>query len=157
MSYRDLPMRQSTAAFILNDQSQILLVQPVSYAKHEWSLPGGGIEGNETAHQAVLREIAEEIGITRNQLRLVGQSRRLNTYEFDRTTALACGFSGQIKHQFVFECAKSIVIAVRAEEIRCYQWVPLTMLRSKLVFAGQFENARSVLVEFEYLESFDSA
>jgi 8-oxo-dGTP diphosphatase len=41
-------------------QSQVLLVK-TSY-RRSWSLPGGGIQGDETAPQAACRELMEEIG-----------------------------------------------------------------------------------------------
>ena len=42
-------------------QERLLLVQ-ASYRK-AWSLPGGGLEAGETARQAAVRELAEEVGL----------------------------------------------------------------------------------------------
>jgi ADP-ribose pyrophosphatase YjhB (NUDIX family) len=41
-----------------------------------WSLPGGRVEPGETEHEAVVREIAEETGLTVRVLRLAGRVRR---------------------------------------------------------------------------------
>lgn len=49
------------AAFILNDQGQILL-QKRSDA-HAWGLPGGAMELGESAEQAMKREVLEETGL----------------------------------------------------------------------------------------------
>ena len=42
-------------------QDQVLLVE-TSY-RQNWGLPGGGIAGGETARQAAVRELAEELGL----------------------------------------------------------------------------------------------
>ena len=49
------------AAFILNEQGQILL-QKRSDA-HAWGLPGGAMELGESAEKAMLREVKEETGL----------------------------------------------------------------------------------------------
>ena len=49
-------------AAVRNDAGQVLLVRRIDDGN--WELPGGRIEVGETARQAVLREVAEESGIT---------------------------------------------------------------------------------------------
>jgi 8-oxo-dGTP pyrophosphatase MutT (NUDIX family) len=48
-------------AIILNDEHQILLVKH-SYQAH-WYLPGGGLKKGESAQEALIRELKEEVGI----------------------------------------------------------------------------------------------
>lgn len=64
-------------AVIRDAQGRLLLIR----RGHEpsrglWSLPGGRIEDGETDEQAVVREIAEETGLTVTPGRLVGGIRR---------------------------------------------------------------------------------
>jgi len=45
-----------------------------------WQFPQGGVRRGEPLDQAVLRELHEEIGLTRTQVELVGQTRRWLRY-----------------------------------------------------------------------------
>ncbi|SHJ01693.1 NUDIX domain-containing protein [Lutispora thermophila] len=62
MTYR---FRVRAAAIILNKNNEILLVlHKDPYTGEEWwTLPGGGLEGKESAIEAVIREVKEECGI----------------------------------------------------------------------------------------------
>lgn len=51
--------RVSVKALIVNDNHQVLAVNERG---NGWDLPGGGLEWNETAQQALARELREEIG-----------------------------------------------------------------------------------------------
>lgn len=58
-----LRIRQAVRALILDPDDRVLLVRfefPDSGTK--WALPGGGIEAGETDHDALRREIHEEVG-----------------------------------------------------------------------------------------------
>lgn len=58
-------IRTRAAAIILNDKNELLLVKHRDPDTGEtwWMLPGGGIEGAESAEEAVIREVNEECGI----------------------------------------------------------------------------------------------
>lgn len=49
-------------AIVLNDKNQVLLVKH-TYQSH-WYIPGGGVQKKESAKNAILRELKEEVGIT---------------------------------------------------------------------------------------------
>jgi len=51
---------------IRNDAGELLLIKRGPLAKNErncWALPGGGVEYGETLHDALHREIREELGV----------------------------------------------------------------------------------------------
>ncbi len=55
--------RLSSHAVICNAAGEVLLLK-ASYGRQAWGLPGGALEPGETIHQALLRECAEELGVT---------------------------------------------------------------------------------------------
>ena len=62
---RGLRIRQAVRAVVLDPEDRVLLVRfefPEFGTK--WALPGGGIEPGETDHDALRRELAEEVGAT---------------------------------------------------------------------------------------------
>jgi 8-oxo-dGTP pyrophosphatase MutT (NUDIX family) len=63
-------MTLGVRTLICDDAGRVLLVRH-SYAPG-WHLPGGGVEKGETAHDAALREAAEEGGIAAERAELIG-------------------------------------------------------------------------------------
>ncbi|MGW6981057.1 NUDIX hydrolase [Streptomyces sp. NPDC054932] len=60
---------RGTAALLVNSRGQYLLHLRDANKPHicdpgTWSIPGGGREGDETAHEAIVRELREETGLT---------------------------------------------------------------------------------------------
>lgn len=52
----------AVAAFILNEKGELLVCKRAKEpAKGTWDLPGGFVDGNETAEEALKREIKEEL------------------------------------------------------------------------------------------------
>jgi ADP-ribose pyrophosphatase YjhB (NUDIX family) len=66
----------SATAIIFNDEQKVLLLDHVLRPNSGWALPGGFLQSNELAHEALSREIKEEIGLTSTNLRVVF----VNTY-----------------------------------------------------------------------------
>jgi 8-oxo-dGTP diphosphatase len=59
----------AAGALILDEAGRVLLVEP-NYKDH-WEIPGGLIEVGETPSQGCAREVAEELGLTRETGRLL--------------------------------------------------------------------------------------
>lgn len=65
-----LPKKRISAGILLFDeQGQIMVVEPAY--KDTWEIPGGVVEINESPREAVIREVAEELGLYCDPLRLL--------------------------------------------------------------------------------------
>lgn len=71
--------KERARVIIINEQQEVLLVHEI--ASNRWSLPGGGIEKDETPIEAVAREIEEETGVKvdSSTLELLGILRKPET------------------------------------------------------------------------------
>ena len=54
-----------SAGILINNDNQVLLSQRTADKSFpgQWEFPGGKIESSETAHEALIRELKEELGI----------------------------------------------------------------------------------------------
>lgn len=59
----DLRIREAVRALVIDTNDRILLVRFDFPARTVWALPGGGIDEGETPHEALRRELIEEIGL----------------------------------------------------------------------------------------------
>jgi 8-oxo-dGTP diphosphatase len=66
----------SATAIIFNDEKKVLLLDHVLRPNSGWALPGGFLKSDELAHEALRREIREEIGLNATDLRVLF----VNTY-----------------------------------------------------------------------------
>ena len=66
----------SATAIIFNDEKKVLLLDHVLRPNSGWALPGGFLQSNELPHEALTREIKEEIGLKATDLRVIF----VNTY-----------------------------------------------------------------------------
>lgn len=62
-------------AIIRDELSRILITQRPWTATHggSWEFPGGKLEANELAHEALIREIKEEVGLEVDRYSFLGQ------------------------------------------------------------------------------------
>lgn len=145
--------RQGANAFILDQESRLLLVQLVDYGPDEWGVPGGGSEGDEDVLATAYREVNEEVGIEARQLTVVGIAKKLLIYDFPESmrtsgVAVAQQFKGQQKHQVVFSYDGPAKLTFDPKEVRDYRWARREHLAQYLLFPDQHANAEAVLSEF---------
>jgi mutator protein MutT len=84
------------AGCILQDKyDRIGLLHRNKSGLRQWELPGGKIERDETAEQAAIRELEEELGVTVQIERQVGSA----DFIFDKKTFRYTWFAGDISGQ----------------------------------------------------------
>src|SRR3990167_2941326 len=90
-------MRQSSVAFIFNNEDKLLLLKRHSndyWMPNKWGLPGGGSKYEETSIQTLIREVFEETGLSVNNVRKV---REVTTQNLLITYYFVSSFIGNVK------------------------------------------------------------
>ncbi len=72
MDFCDYDTRLAAYAVIVDDRERILLALWNEGATRQWTLPGGGVELDETVEEATVRELREETGYDVELGRLLG-------------------------------------------------------------------------------------
>lgn len=117
-----LKLRQKVRAIIVNSADEYLLVRPHGYNENEWTLAGGGVEQGETVHQAMRREIAEELGV-----KLEGSLEELPVenrfiYSSEHRSKRALDHDGQYATMFLVRLPADIPMTLQVEEVAEARW-----------------------------------
>jgi 8-oxo-dGTP diphosphatase len=72
VDFRDYDTRLAAYALLLDDAGRVLLALWNEKPERLWTLPGGGVDLDETASEAAVREVREETGYEIELLRLLG-------------------------------------------------------------------------------------
>ncbi|MCL7649316.1 RNA pyrophosphohydrolase, partial [Klebsiella pneumoniae] len=65
--------RPNVGIVICNRQGQVMWAR--RYGQHSWQFPQGGINPGESAEQAMYRELFEEVGLSRKDVRILASTR----------------------------------------------------------------------------------
>jgi len=98
----DQVYRPCVGIVLCNRDAQVFWARRVS--RDGWQFPQGGVEDNETAEQAVFRELYEETGLRPKHVRLVGRTRDWLHYDLPKRYLRGRSrFRGQKQIWFLFE------------------------------------------------------
>ena len=74
--------RPNVGIVICDKQCQVLWAR--RYGQHSWQFPQGGINPGETAEQAMYRELFEEVGLGRKDVRILASTRNWLRYKLPK-------------------------------------------------------------------------
>ncbi len=145
-----LKFRKGVSTLIINNKNEFLLVNLEAFITHFFAIPGGGLELKETLEDAVYREIEEELGITKNNLDLIGKSKESLqiTFKLGKLNREGIEYDGMERHFFGFKfIGNDNEIKLQEGEIRSYKWVPYEDLKDYLLFDNQLEETSEKIKE----------
>lgn len=94
-----------------------------------WSVPKGGLDADETPEQAALREISEETGLPRDELKAKGELPP-SEYFYRRGGRLV----SKVVHHFLVEAPADAQLSPDPHEVDEAQWVPLREAAQKIAY-----------------------
>ena len=112
-----------SAGILVNNDNQILLSQRTADKSFpgQWEFPGGKIESSETAHEALIRELKEELGIDVD-----------NSYLFKRIEHYYDSFKANIEFFLVDSWSGEL----SGEEGQLVRWFSVRELRDLPILAA---------------------
>jgi 8-oxo-dGTP pyrophosphatase MutT (NUDIX family) len=121
VSTADLPRKRVGAGVLFFDaDDRVLLVEPTY--KDYWEIPGGCVEADESPYEAVIREIAEELGLSVVPGRLLVVD--WVPPEADRTEGMMLVYDGGL--------LTGASIQLPPEELRSWAWCDTAMATKRL-------------------------
>ncbi|MDR3290300.1 MAG: NUDIX domain-containing protein [Rickettsiales bacterium] len=97
----DKKYRTGIGALLINEKKQIYFFQRIDY-QNTWQGVEGGVDENEEADMAVYREIKEEIGVKKDDLKFIAKTNNFLKYDYAGGVN-KYGNIGQQKKFYLFE------------------------------------------------------
>ncbi len=142
------PYRLGVNALIIDDNYNFLIIQKSEYKDNEWTIVGGGCEDGETLLENAFREVQEEIGIGKEELEFIKQSKYGIEYDYPVELAKKI-YNGKYRGQSYAQ----IFVRFRGnknklrfnDEIRTHKWVKAQDLKKYLIFPNQYESVKRAI------------
>jgi putative (di)nucleoside polyphosphate hydrolase len=134
----DLPYRPCAGVMLINKSGRIFAGERID-TPGAWQMPQGGVDKGESAEQAALRELEEEIGVQAHQVALVRGTADWVYYDLPpHLLGKAWGgrYRGQKQHWFLMELLAddaAINIATAHPEFGRWKWTDADTLVQEIV------------------------
>ena len=131
--------RPNVGMMIINQKKEIFVGKRIDHPSNFWQMPQGGIDAQEIPSIAALREMEEEVGIKKNKVDLLNESKDWYYYSVpsDLAKTLWKGkYKGQRQKWFLYKfkgTEKDINIHTEHPEFSDYKWVTKDFLVPNIV------------------------
>ena len=147
--------RPNVAMVVINSMNKVLICRRKN--TRTWQFPQGGIDNGEDIKKAMYRELSEEVGLSKDDVSLVGESEGTITYDIPKTIrskVLGGKFKGQEQKWFLLKLKKdNSEIKLDNEafpEFDKYEWVSFWQPLNRIVDFKR-EAYRKALSELRFL------
>ena len=134
-----LPYRSNVGIMMVNEKGYVFVGQRLDNNQNAWQMPQGGIDAGEDPETAAYRELLEETGVKKQDVRVVASSSQWLSYELpeDLIPILWNGkFRGQKQKWFLFKFLgedRDINIATEHPEFSKWKWISKENLLKEIV------------------------
>ena len=129
MNFNKLPYRSNVGIMMLNEKGYVFVGQRLDNNQNAWQMPQGGIDDGEDPETAAYRELLEETGVKKQDVRFVASSSQWLSYDLPENlipTLWNGKFRGQKQKWFLFKFLggdRDINIATEHPEFSKWKWV----------------------------------
>ena len=134
-----LPYRSNVGIMMVNEKGYVFVGQRLDNNQNAWQMPQGGIDAGEDPETAAYRELLEETGVKKQDVRFVASSSQWLSYDLpeDLIPILWNGkFRGQKQKWFLFKFLGEdgdINIATKHPEFSKWKWISKENLLKEIV------------------------
>jgi putative (di)nucleoside polyphosphate hydrolase len=75
--------RMGVGIFLLNKDKKLWVGKRIDFKSNFWQMPQGGIDNNESPREAMIRELGEEVGLTKN-FDILGETKNWLNYHLPK-------------------------------------------------------------------------
>lgn len=138
-NFNKLPYRSNVGIMMVNEKGYVFVGQRLDNNQNAWQMPQGGIDAGEDPETAAYRELLEETGIKKQDIRFLASSSKWLSYDLpeDLIPILWNGkFRGQKQKWFLFKFLGEdgdINIATKHPEFSKWKWISKENLLKEIV------------------------
>ena len=138
-NFNKLPYRSNVGIMMVNEKGYVFVGQRLDNNQNAWQMPQGGIDAGEDPETAAYRELLEETGVKKQDVRFVASLSKWLSYDLpeDLIPILWNGkFRGQKQKWFLFKFLGEdgdINIATEHPEFSKWKWISKENLLKEIV------------------------
>ena len=152
---RSLPYRKGVGVVLLNKKNEIFVGKRIDNEEFDaWQMPQGGINKNETPIKAAFRELKEETGVMKKDVKILSVSKNWLYYDLPKNLikkVFKGKYKGQKQKWYIMRFyGKNHKINIQTEnpEFQNWKWTPSRKLKN-IIVSFKKKLYREILKEFE--------